>query len=129
VRARILSTEEWQKVEHLDMPPIIPFVSPENIAIVAVEDDAGKVIACMSVLQVTHFEGAWVDPEHRNAGVVRSLLRLASALPIARGESWVFGGSDSEQMRDVLQRLGGVEVPMSTFILPVGERECHRQQL
>jgi ribosomal protein S18 acetylase RimI-like enzyme len=129
VRARILSTEEWQKVEHLDMPPIIPFVSPENIAIVAVEDDAGKVIACMSVLQVTHFEGAWVDPEHRNAGVVRALLRLASALPIARGESWVFGGADSEQMRDVLQRLGGVEVPMSTFILPVGERECQAQRL
>jgi hypothetical protein len=129
VRARILSTEEWPKVEHLDMPPIIPFVSPENIAIVAVEDDAGKVIACMSVLQVTHFEGAWVDPEHRNAGVVRALLRLASALPLARGESWVFGGSDSEQMRDVLQRLGGVEVPMSTFILPVGERECQAQRL
>jgi hypothetical protein len=128
VRARILSTEEWPKVEHLDMPPIIPFVSPENIAIVAVEDDAGKVIACMSVLQVTHFEGAWVDPEHRNAGVVRALLRLASALPIARGESWVFGGADSEQMRDVLQRLGGVEVPMSTFILPVGERECQAQR-
>jgi ribosomal protein S18 acetylase RimI-like enzyme len=78
-------------------------------------------LASLSVLQATHFEGVWVDPEYRkHPGVMRALLRQAAAIAEARGESWVFGGAASDEMRVYLWRLGGAKVPMDTFWLPVG---------
>lgn len=109
------------------MPPAFPYVSPENVSVVVVEDDGGKVIACMTVLRATHFEGAWIDPAHRNAGVTRALLRLASAIAMARGEQWVFGGAAGDQMRDILQRLDCRHLPMDLYAVWVGEgEECQQ---
>jgi GNAT superfamily N-acetyltransferase len=127
MRARILSPEEWQRMEGPQIPPLIPYVSPENIHVLVVEDK-GRIVACLTVLQATHFEGLWIDPEHRNAGVSRSLLTLATALAEARGEKWVFGGADSEQMRGFLGRLGAKQVPMELYALWIGGNECLPQQ-
>jgi ribosomal protein S18 acetylase RimI-like enzyme len=121
VRTCILGPDEWPKVEQSGLGALLPYIAAGNVAVVVVEDDAGKVLACMSVLQATHLEGAWVDPEYRkNPGVVRALLRQAGAIAEARGESWVFAGAADDVMRTYLWRLGGARVPMDTFCLPVG---------
>lgn len=121
MRARILPPEEWARVEG-DMPMLLPYVEPQNIAIVAVEDDEGKIIGCLSALQVTHLEGVWIAPEHRgHGGALRALLRQACAIPNARGEHWVFGGAaDGDAVMDrYVRRLGGVPMPLRFYAMRV----------
>jgi GNAT superfamily N-acetyltransferase len=120
MKARILTVDEWGKLDQTQLPALLPFVSPENIAIVVVEDE-GEVVASMAVLRATHFEGAWIKPTHRNAGVTRALLRHATALARVRGEHWVFGGSADERMTHLMEKLGGQQVPMELYALWLGE--------
>lgn len=119
MNARILPREEWGRLERAPVM-LFPYTQPENVAEVVVED-GDRVLACMSVLRATHFEGLWVDPSaRRHPGVMRGLLRQATAIAQVRGERWVFGGAEHDQMRGFLGRLGGVQVPMDLYALPVG---------
>jgi hypothetical protein len=123
VIARILRPEEWHRINTPDLPPLVPFVEPENLAVVVVEDDAGEIIACVSAMRVTHFEGLWIKPEYRgNAGVFRALIRQAYAVPRVRGEAWVFGSSahGNDRMERMCGRLGGRELPVRFYAMPVG---------
>lgn len=121
MKARILSPEEWDRLSAEGLGRLLMYVNPENIAIVAVEDESGEIVACVSALRVTHFEGLWIKPEHRgNAGVFRSLIRQAYAVPQARGEKWALGDAGDEKMRSVCTRLGGQVLGRQFYALPVG---------
>jgi hypothetical protein len=129
MKSRILTIDEWERVRPEGAPPLFPFVDPANISVVVVEKDDGQIVACMTVLRVTHFEGIWVDGASKgNPGVIRSLLRLATALPRVRREKWIFGGSacgsDGSPMREYIARLGGSELPMKLHALSVDSLSC-----
>lgn len=126
MRTRTLPPEEWDKLEPTGMPPLFPFVRPEDISVVVVEDDDGKLLAAMTVLRVVHFEGAWVNPEKEGIGVTRALLR--AACDIARGwnDRWVMGGAavEDETMHRVCDRLGGVFLPMNLYGISLEGESC-----
>lgn len=122
LKARILRPEEWERIKSPGLPALLPYVEPQNIAIMAVENGDG-IAASVCALRVTHFEGLWIDPEYRgNAGVFRSLIRQAYAVPRVRGERWVFGGAEDgdERMASVCGRLGGKALPLKFYAMPVG---------
>jgi hypothetical protein len=124
MNARILKPEEWQRLGEGELSALLPYVEPENVAVVVVEDDDGEIVACVSALQVTHFEGLWIKPEVRgNPGVFRSLIRLAYAVPRFRNEKWILGGAaeSDAQMDTLCRRLGGHPLPVKFFAMPVGE--------
>ena len=124
MRAKILRPEEWDRINSPDLPALLPYVKPGHIAVVAVEDDTGEIVACVSVLQATHFEGLWIREDKRgNAGVFRALIRQAYALPRTRGEQWVIGGAaDGDvRMEKMCHRLGGRPLPLTFYVMPVGE--------
>lgn len=123
MRARILRPEEWSRLEVHGAPGTLPFVEPENIAVPVVEGDGGEIMACVQVLQVTHFEGLWIAPEHRgNAGVFRALIRQAYAIPQTRRERWALGAAANGdgRMDTLCHRLGGQPIPMHLYAIPVG---------
>lgn len=124
MKARVLPPEEWSKLERTGVK-VVTGLHPKDQHVVVVEDAEGKVIACMTVLRATHLEGAWIDPEHRNAGVTRRLMGLSWAIAGALGTEWMFAGAADERMRDILGRLGGVKVPgLDTYMLGLGGKEC-----
>ena len=125
MKARILRPEEWGRLKETgqDWPVLLPYVEPQNIAIAAVENGAGDLAASVCALQVTHFEGLWIRPDCRgNAGVFRSLIRQAYAIPRVRRERWVFGGAKDgdEKMDRLCSRLDGWPLPLKFYALPVG---------
>lgn len=123
MKARILGHEEWGRINSPGLPELLPFVEPQNIAVVVVEDDEGEIVASVAAMQATHFEGLWIKPEQRgNAGVFRALIRQAYALPRLRGERFAFAGSGigDEGMDSICERLGGRQMPVKFFALPVG---------
>jgi hypothetical protein len=117
MKARILPPEEWWKLERTRFPPF-PAVPFPDIAIVVVEEGE-KVIACNTVLRATHLESLWVDPEHKNPGVVRSLMRGVAQTSKGWGTDWAFATACDERMERLLKRLGGTYVVPSTFVLPI----------
>lgn len=122
MKARILRPEEWEEINTPDLPELLKYCNPDDVAVVVVEKD-GRIVASVMVLKVTHFEGLWIKPEERgNAGVFRALIRQAYALPWTRGEQWALGGAaDGDDGMDTLcSKLGGVELPMRFYAIPVG---------
>lgn len=122
MKARILPPEEWSRINSPSLPELLPYCEPRNIAVCVVENE-DEILASVCALQVTHFEGLWIKPEHRgNAGVFRSLIREAYAVPRARHEQWVLGGAaDGDERMDTLcGRLGGQRLPLKFYVMPVG---------
>lgn len=123
MNARILPPEEWNRIKSPGLPELMLYTEPENVTIIVVEDDQGEIVASVCAMRVTHFEGLWIEPEQRgNAGVFRSLIRQAYAVPRNRGEQWVLGGAqdDDAKMMQVCARLGGRQIPVAFFAMPVG---------
>ena len=113
---RILSADEWPDAAFEGQPAVLPFVEPQNVALVVVEDQ-GRIVARLGVYSATYLEGLWVAPEYRHhAGVMRALLRQVIEIPKARGEHWAFGVCASEEMHGYLERLGR-QVPVELFAL------------
>ena len=129
MRARILKPEEMKRLAAVKAP-MMPLVEPHNVAACVVEDDAGEIIASLLVLRLSCVEGLWIAPAYKkHPGVLRSLLRLAWAVPQARDEHWMIGGAsdDSPKMNDFVTRLGGVPLPLKYYVLSTGVDQCQQQ--
>lgn len=123
IRTRILPPAEWDRLERPQIPPLYPYVNPEDVAVIVVED-RDEIIGCVSVLRATHFESLWIHPCFRgNAGVGRALLRQGTAMARTWGANWAFGDIESEKMRGLVERLGGVKVPADFYALPLMSKE------
>jgi hypothetical protein len=109
--------------------PIIdpaPMMPAERVQTVVVE--AGdEVVATMSVLQVPYIESAWLAYEHRNAGVVRALVRGTWDVASAGGAAWGFSAAGDDGVSRILTRLGGTALPAKLFMLPFHAGEKGRK--
>lgn len=126
--ARILGPEEWADSK-TPAVPLLKYTDPRNAALVVVERE-GVIVASVAALQVTHFEGFWVDEKHRgNPGIMRAMLRQATALAKARGESWIMAGAADDRMSEFCTRLGGVKLHTDLYAMWVGNGrdECLQQ--
>ena len=125
MRTRILNQDEYDRLEESGEPQIYPHVNPEDMFVVAIEDESNNIVAQMTVAKVTHFESVWIAPEHRgNPAIVRALLGQAFALADASGARWVMGGADegNPQMASYLERLKGTPIRAQFYALPVRGR-------
>lgn len=125
--ARILPRDEWSKLEGSNAP-LFGWVNPGDVDIIVVEDD-GRIVACLTVLRVTHFEGLWVDPERKGIGAARALLRQAMELARVRGDQWAMGAAEKGDIRmaRLLDRLGGKILPIDPYVLAIPEESVCRQ--
>jgi hypothetical protein len=118
MKARILPPSEWHRLDVTQLAQIGGTMRPEDIDIAVVEDK-GEIVSTMAILRVTHFESLWISPKHRgNAGMTRRLLKVA--VKAAKPAMWAWGCSDTEHMADVIQRIGGIKVPVESYIIPLG---------
>lgn len=130
MRVRVLDGDRscLAGVPVLDPGPALP---PHRVKTVVVEED-GRVIGTMSVLLVSYIESAWLDRDHRNAGVVRAMVRKAWDLASDDGATWGFSAAADDGVAKVLTRLGGTELPARFFLMPFygkpKEGESCRQQ-
>ena len=112
----MLPQDEWVRLSEEQIPDATAYVRPEHVDVVVVEEDAGKIVASMTVMRVLHYECVWVGTP--NAGIVRSLLTKAASLAQKWGEEWAFGGAENARMGRVLTRLGGIPMDYVPFVIP-----------
>ena len=118
MKARVLEPGEWDKAS--DVPLMLRYAQPKDVQVVVVEDDAGKVVGQMMVLRIAHLEGAWIDPEHRNAGVVGALLRKTFETAQPWANELVLAGAADAEMVEILARMGAVHLPLQFYALGIG---------
>lgn len=117
---RILPPVEWDRLDQFHSKPTIwPFMRPEDIDVLVCEID-GEIVGAMFVMRVTQVEGLEIGGEYRgNAGVFRSLLRLARKVARSKSSEWAFACVGTEEMGDMLTRMGGQRLPVENFVIPV----------
>lgn len=121
MRTRILPPDEWFKLNTNGVPPLGTTLRPEDVQVVVVEDGE-RIVASLGVFRVTHFESLWIDPEYSgNPGLCRRLIRSSVAAARKWTDKWVWGASDTDKMDSIMGRCGGKSVPVSTFIIPLGD--------
>lgn len=119
---RVLPPEEWPALAGTEAETLWPLLDGETARIVVVEDD-GAIVGCWAAFPVVHVECVWVHERYRGTGsVVRRLLSGMREAVSAMGARKVFSAALTDPVRDLLVRLGGVLVPGSHYVVPMGER-------
>lgn len=118
--ARVLPPEEWHRLRDNPISELVEFVKPEDVRIVVVEHD-DQIVATWSALRITHVEGVWVHPEHRSAGVVRSLLRATADATKEWAPVWLMTAAATDEVREILSRLNAIKLPMEPYVLSISE--------
>lgn len=100
---------------------VLSDVSPAGCQVLAEERD-GELVGTCAVLRATHLEGLWIREDHRNPGTARSLMKAACELAKdTTAHGWVFACVGDDEVAAQVERLGGVEVPVRLYVLPLGK--------
>lgn len=120
MKARVLSPDDWALLDDLH-PAQLARTLPEGAAAVVVVEHGGEIVGTLTVAQITHLEGLWIAPEFRgNPRLSMALVEAAFAEVRKTGADWAWGGSDTEHVSDIIARVGGVEIPIKSYAIPVG---------
>lgn len=123
MKTRLLPREEWANLEEArGTPTLLPWTAPEDVSVVAVEDDSGEFVGCVMVQTILHIEGLWVAPKWRgNPGVGRVLMREAFSEARKRARSnFAMAEVDPKAgngMRTILEKVGAEHVPVETYLI------------
>ena len=118
---RLLRADEWPLVAASGLPALLAWCPPDSASVVAVEQ-GGQIVGCCAVLHLPHLEGVWIAPAHRGKAAVMRRLVAATFTEARRGCGWAFAGAASDAMHRVLRHLRGRALPLSLYVIPVGER-------
>ena len=120
---RELPVTEWDRLCDTDLPAALVYVRPEDAKVMVVERD-GRIVGAWAALRVTHLEGVWIAPEYRKrASVAGRLLRAGLEAARSFGSRWAMTGAQTEDVAALIRtHLGGVRIPMDTYVIPLEGR-------
>ena len=116
-----LPPSEWWRLAETDLAEAVPHLDPASTHVVAVEDD-GVIVGCWALVRIPHAEGVWVAPSHRGRGRVAAKLLSAMRSAVRQaGIAHVWTAAVTDDVRRLIDHLGGAELPGRHFILPLGD--------
>lgn len=120
--SRILPVEEWPKLAAVDPDGVWPLLKPDDTQVVVVEQ-GDQIVGVWLAVRFVHAEGVWIDPAHRGAfGVVKRLLSGMRAAAKSWGASvvWTGAAEGDTGVMQLITKLGGTPIPMTSYRLPMG---------
>lgn len=117
---RVLPSAEWPRLAHTELGAVWTQLSPSTTTVFVVEDEAGAIIGCWSLLTLLHAEGIWIDPAHRKSAAVARRL-LLSVLPAARGTgaASILTSAIDPEVEQLLEHAGATKVPGTLYAWPI----------
>lgn len=117
---RVLPVDEWPRLGHTYLAPLVPHL-PVDAQVVVVENDLGAIVGCWALFRMPHLEGCWIDPQDRRHGsVARQLLAGVGEAAAAWGATRAVTASLDREVTELLERLGAEALPGDHFVLPLG---------
>lgn len=120
MNTRVLEPSEWHRVQDLDVGELLQFVRTEDVKVVVVEHE-DEIIASWTIMRMVHLEGVWVHPQHKNAGVVRSLIRKTKEEAAEWSSAWVVTSAASDAVRAILSRMHAKKVEADMYTLALDQ--------
>ena len=118
--ARVLERREWGLIPPDHAPVLSAKLPAENSRVVVVEHE-GQIVGGLSRIMIPHLEGLWISKAHRgNPVLAMALVEAAFAEVRKTGADWAWGASITPEVSDIIARVGGKELPVKSFIIPVG---------
>src|SRR5678810_1223630 len=117
---RILPREEYFRLMGTELEGVRDEL-PASACVLAVENDDGELVACWALLPIWHVEGVWIAESERKRG--QAAIRLVRGMKdMARtaGAKTVMTAAVTDEVRALIQRMGGQQVPGDHFLVPVG---------
>lgn len=91
---------------------------PADARLVVVED-GGLIVGSWAVMPYVHVEGLWIHPLYRKQGSVgRRLLTGMRQIAARWGVRAVLTGCSSDEVRLLLEKVGGVKLP-DHYVFPL----------
>lgn len=117
--SRILPPEEWPRLAGTELETSWPQL-PRDAQVVVVEDGS-RIVACWAVFRIVHVEGAWIAPKYRKRSprITIGLLRAMQRAARAWGADYVWTGACTDDVRDLIWKLGGKPIPFDCYALPI----------
>lgn len=116
---RLLPPEEWPRLVGTEAEHLWPHLNPQTARIVVVERD-GVIVGCHVLMTVLHAECLWIAPAYRGAASVGRRLWTAVQEEARRdGVAAVMTQADSDPVRRLIARAGGVRVTGDPYMVPV----------
>jgi hypothetical protein len=129
VTTRVLAPSDYGRLDGLDVAEFLPLVKAQDAQIVIAE--AGeRIVGVWGVFRVVHLEGVWIAPEYRRHPRVVSALLHATFDAAQRWAPWAFTGAATDPVRRLIRKLGGKQVPMDTYAIPLvtkGAQSCRQK--
>lgn len=120
---RILPREEYPRLEGTEAELLWPHL-PAGSQVVVVEDDAGAIAGCWTLIPTIHAECLWIAPTHRKLSVVlRRLLRGMFTRADEMGAPVVVTSSISDEVTRLLEHFGATELPGRHFTMAIPSRK------
>lgn len=121
MRARVLAKDEWSRLDGDHIPLLFPYLSKDQADIIVVEHNE-NILGGITVSRPTHLEGLWLEPEARNPGARRALLR---GILEGTQDRYVISCASSRSISGMLERLGGVRMRQEFYTLDLEEmKKC-----
>ena len=117
--ARVLPDSEWHRLDETDsgLQGIWPQLNPLRHHVIAVEDD-GKIVGTVVLMEALHAEFLWIDQSHRgHVAVQRALKDRLLEEARDRQSATLLAGCLTDQMRDILAKLGGTKLPGGMYVI------------
>jgi len=123
LKARELPPEEWSRLQGTDLDSTWPLLSPNRATVIVVENEDGLIVGTWAILSIIHTEGLGVAPPYQHRGrVARLLLREGAKVMRRLGVTSFVTGAETCEMADYLDRMGGTEIPLRFFSVPIEGR-------
>lgn len=119
---RILPQAEWSRLSETEIPQALPYLNPDDVRIVVVED-GDRIVGAWAVLRQVYLEGVWIAPEYRKRGTVAGRL-LTRTLAVARqwAPTWAMTGATTKDVAGLLvKHLRACRLPQDTYVIPLRE--------
>lgn len=118
---RELPRAEWSKLKGTELEAVAPHLT--DAARVLVVEDGDEVIGCWAFFPVVHAEGVWIADTHRGkSAVARRLMRGMREIVCSMGATVMATAAITDDVRGVIEGLGGVELPGTHYAVPVTRR-------
>ncbi len=122
LQTRILPPDEWPRLAGTEAEALIGHLDPAHAAVLVVER-GGEIVGTWVALQTLHAECVWVSTAVGNpVGVARKLIDGMFDIARASGLRSIYTSAMTDEVRGMIERLGGSELPGSAHVIPVPEK-------
>ena len=121
---RLLPQDEWHRLAHTEVGREWSTI-PTSTRVIVVEDDASAIVGAWLVLPIVHVECLWIaEPHRKHTSVARRLWTAMRALVRAEFQAHaVATAAVADEVRALLRRAGGVQIPGEQWVLPLTPKE------